>query len=636
MSVYLLTLVVYLMTDIIACWGLNVQFGEAGLYSFGFIVCQAAGAYTVGILTLGPSAAGQTYFLGAHLPFPVPLVLSAVVGGLVGIVFGVAALRRIRLDYQAIALLAIALIANYVVSGEPRFLNGPIGIADIPIPLPSVTATASGIPGWGYAAVCVPALVIAFWIVWSLSRSPAGRAMRTLRGNEAVARATGKRVVRLWLGALFWGGVLGGVSGGLLVAFVSAWSPASWEFTETFVLLTALIVGGVGNVWGAALGALIVPVAFAEGTRYLPTISGSPDLGPSLEWIAMGILIVLFLWFRPAGLIPERARRYRIAGGGPAHGGPVRGSPTPAHESEGTPGPAADVERSAPQPSATTAASDGALPANPVDSSMSTRSEQTRANPRRGARIAIEVEDVVVRFGGVTALDRLSLSVPESSVTAIVGPNGAGKSTLVGVIAGSQRPTSGKVRMFGRDITTMSSADRARLGLMRSFQIQGEVHGLTAFENVMIGEARHPGEGVLRALRGKWAWLRSEQRVIERAAKELTLVGLGAKGDAAMSELSGGQRRLVEIARCLVGTPQIVLLDEPMAGVNPRMADAIVEHIYELRERGLTVLMVEHELEVVEDVADRIVLVSEGRAVMEGETADVLSGDSLGEVYLGV
>ena len=620
MSVYLLTLVVYLMTDVMACWGLNLQFGEAGLYSFGFIVCQAAGAYTVGVLTLGPGASGQTYFFGAHLVFPVPIILSGVVGALMGIVFGIAALRRIRLDYQALALLVMAVIANYLVSGDIGFLNGPTGLAGIPLPAAGFTATASGAPGWGYAVICVPALVIAFWIVWSISRSPAGRAMRTVRGNEAVARATGKRVTRLWLGALFWGGFLGGLSGGLLVAFIGAWAPGSWQFTETFVLLTALIVGGVGNIWGAAVGALLVPVAFAEGSRFLPTISGAPDLGPSLEWIAVGLVTVLFLWFRPAGLIPERRRQYRWA--------PVE---LPAQTETGsTPeGPRQRAGARVP-PRARATDPPGAT------SSGDARQPGGSGIDQQGSEPALEVDEVTVRFGGVLALDGVSLVVPQNSITAIVGPNGAGKSTLVGVIAGSQSATSGRVRLFGEDVTRMHSGARARRGLTRSFQIRGEVDGLTAFENVMIGEAGHRGEGIIQALAGRRAWIDAERRVITRSAGEMARVGMEAKRNAVMAELSGGQRRLVEIARCLVGTPRIVLLDEPLAGVNPRMVDVIVEHIQELRDRGLTVLLIEHELEVVEDLADRIVLMSDGRTVMQGDTAEVLQADALREVYLGV
>jgi len=625
-SIYLLTLVVYLMTDVIACWGLNLQFGEAGLYSFGFIVCQAAGAYTVGLLTLGSAAPGQTYFFGAHLAFPVPIICSAAVGGVFGVVFGVAALRRIRLDYQALAMLVIAVIANYVVNGVTGFLDGPIGLVGIPLPVPGFTQAPSGAPGWGYAVVCVPALIVSFWIVWSLSRSPAGRAMRTARSNEAVARATGKSVAKLWLGALFWGGVLGGLSGGLLVAFIGAWAPASWEFTETFVLLTALIVGGVGNVWGAALGALLVPVAFAEGSRYLPAIPGSPDLGPSLEWIAVGLVTVLFLWFRPAGLIRERRRKYAVAAieeVGEADQSDTGGPPMSAGVAS-----ADDV--------ASTGLTSGSAATQPARATAATREVTTSSPVTRGGPPAIEVEDVVVRFGGVTALDRVSLVVPEGSVTAIVGPNGAGKSTLVGVIAGSQRPASGHVRMFGDDVTAMKSHARARHGLARSFQISGEVDGLTVFENVMIGEARHEGEGMLRALAGRWAWRDPELRVTGRAAIEVRRVGLEDRVNAVTSELSGGQRRLMEIARCLVGTPRVVLLDEPMAGVNPRMADAIIEHIRRLKDRGLTVLLVEHELEVVEDVADRIVLLSDGRTVMQGDTGEVLNAEALREVYLGV
>lgn len=307
---YIATLVIYSFVYIIAASGLNLQFGVAGVYNFAFIIFQAAGAYTTGVLSLGrPGSTGlQTYILGLHLPFPVPLLVSGVVAGLLGVGVGALTIRRLRADYLAIALLVVSLIATDLVTNATGLFNGATGLAQIPQPFIGLTSSTT-LYDWIYAGYAGIVCVVVLVMVRVIIRSPLGRSLRAMRENDSAAAAIGKNVMGLRLFVFGVGGALAGLSGSVLVSFTQAWAPSSWLYGETFVLFTALIVGGVGSNLGPVLGALLVPVVLAEGSRYLPAF-GAPTLVPSLEWIVIGVVLIAFLWFRPMGVIPEPRRAY--------------------------------------------------------------------------------------------------------------------------------------------------------------------------------------------------------------------------------------------------------------------------------------------------------------------------------------
>ena len=311
---YIATLIIYSFVYIIAAAGLNLQFGVTGVYNFAFIIFQAAGAYTTAVLTLGsPSANGgfQHYILGLHLPFPLPLLVSGLVAGVLGTGLGALTVRRLRADYLAIVMLVISLIATGVVTDYQGLFNGAAGLALIPQPFASLTSN-SIVYDWLYAifagVVCALVLLAARMLI----ESPLGRSLRAVRENENAAAALGKNVTALRLLVFGIGGAIAGISGSVLVSFTQAWSPSSWLYAETFVIFTALIVGGVGSNLGPVIGAVLVPVVLAEGSRYLPQF-GPPTLVPSLEWITIGVILLAFLWFWPRGMVPERKRTFPSA-----------------------------------------------------------------------------------------------------------------------------------------------------------------------------------------------------------------------------------------------------------------------------------------------------------------------------------
>jgi branched-chain amino acid transport system permease protein len=310
-SYYVTTLLVYLGVDILAVWSLNLQYGVTGIYNFAWIMFQAVGAYTAGVLTLGPDTGNggfQHYILGLNLPEPLPLLVAGVVAGALALVVGIVALRRLRTDYQAMVMLVISVIAVLVVENVTGLFNGPAGLSLIPQPFNSLPLSSLGYQ-WFYVTLTAVVCLIVYLFVHRVTSSPLGRVLRATRDNEDAAQALGKDVVRLRLFVFVLGGAIAGISGALLVQFIGAWSPGSWAYVETLVVLTAIIVGGTGNNAGVMLGALLVPVAFNEATRFIPQF-GRPGLVDALQWIVIGMLALVFLWFWPRGILPERRRRF--------------------------------------------------------------------------------------------------------------------------------------------------------------------------------------------------------------------------------------------------------------------------------------------------------------------------------------
>jgi branched-chain amino acid transport system permease protein len=328
---YIITLLVYAGVSIIACWGLDLEYGQAGILNFGFVVFQAAGAYTAALLTLGSSGSNQYehYIAGTHWPFPLPIVGAAVVGAILSIPVGFVALRRLRADYQAISMLVLSLIATTVAVNDNGLVNGSRGLFLIPQPLQSTLSSFTPLAyQWFYVGLLGVFVLISLWVMNRISRAPLGRTLRAVRDSESAAAALGKNVLGLRMGAFVVGNMLAAVSGALLVLFIGAWSPNGWLYPETFVYFGALIIGGAGNRLGVFLGALVLPVGISEGVRYLPQF-GRPGLVDAIEFGLIGVLIITFMWFRPNGILPERRRKYRSTGGPvPQLGIPPHANPT--------------------------------------------------------------------------------------------------------------------------------------------------------------------------------------------------------------------------------------------------------------------------------------------------------------------
>lgn len=247
----------------------------------------------------------------------------------------------------------------------------------------------------------------------------------------------------------------------------------------------------------------------------------------------------------------------------------------------------------------------------------------------------LQVKELTKRFGGLTALNNVNINVNENSITLIAGPNGSGKTTLLNVISGILKPDSGKVIFKDKDITGKEPFEIYKLGIVRTFQIPQIIPKLTVLDNVLLAVNEHPGEKILKSIFKK-SWVRYEKEIVDKAFKILELTGLQNVWNIEAYKLSGGQMKLLEIARALMANAKLILMDEIVAGLNPVIAHEIFNYIKDIKTKlGITFLIVEHRLDVVYEYVDYVYVMAYGKVISEGEPLKVFNDDKVLEVYLG-
>ena len=246
----------------------------------------------------------------------------------------------------------------------------------------------------------------------------------------------------------------------------------------------------------------------------------------------------------------------------------------------------------------------------------------------------VVAENVTRSFGGINAVDVNYLEIPRHKITALIGPNGAGKTTLFNLLTGFDTPNTGKWQFEGKSLAGVSPYKVARMGMVRTFQLTKVMGKLTVMENMRLGAANQPGERLSKAL-FKGMWGGREKQITNEANVLLEKFKLDAKKDDYAASLSGGQRKLLEMARSLMVRPKLVMLDEPMAGVNPALTQSLLDHIKNLKAEGMTVLFVEHDMHMVRHIADWVVVMAEGKVVAEGPPNEVMKNPAVIDAYLG-
>jgi neutral amino acid transport system ATP-binding protein len=254
---------------------------------------------------------------------------------------------------------------------------------------------------------------------------------------------------------------------------------------------------------------------------------------------------------------------------------------------------------------------------------------------RGGEGPILRCEGITKSFGGVNAVNGATFEVPRNQITALIGPNGAGKTTVVNLLSGALKIDSGKAYLGSKDITNMERYKIARLGLMRTFQLSRELSGLTVLENLLVAPKVQAGESLFNIFFRPRLLKREEKQNLGRALEILQTYGLYDLRDNRASDLSGGQKKLLEISRGVMASPSLFLLDEPMAGVNPALIEKIGGYILDMKAQGVTVLMIEHNLNVVERICDNVIVLAEGRTLATGTMSELRENKEVVTAYLG-
>jgi ABC-type branched-subunit amino acid transport system permease subunit len=316
---YVFTLVFFLFDYFILAMGLNIQYGETGILNFAYIGFVAIGAYVTGAVSLPNSVGtGQHYILGLSLPFPINLLIGGLAATAVSVLVAFIALRRLRTDYLAMVLISLSLVFYDICNNYVPLFNGADGLYNVPEPLAGLLKLTTNSFTVVFALVTGVISLAMWWLMSRITRSPLGRTLRAIRDDDGVASALGKGVFRYKLTSMMIGSFYAGIGGGLIIQYNSSFNPSAWLPGETFVVFAVIIVGGVSNNIGLLVGALLVETLLVHLVAFLPSIPGHPALILNIAAMMIGVLLMVMLWFRPQGIVPEKLRRSPVIDKGPS------------------------------------------------------------------------------------------------------------------------------------------------------------------------------------------------------------------------------------------------------------------------------------------------------------------------------
>ncbi|WP_050630948.1 branched-chain amino acid ABC transporter ATP-binding protein/permease [Bradyrhizobium viridifuturi] len=562
---YQVAVVTYVMIAAVACLGLVLMTGIAGMVSFGHAAFVGLGAYVSGYLS---SQLGWPAWIGLACA----VIAAALAAGLIG-----AITVRMSGHYLALATLCFG-ISFYFLVGNSEMLgrfNGLTGIAPV-----SVAGFELRSERQTYYLVLVMLVLVIAWCRQLLS-SRTGRVLRSLRSGPVIAETFGANAHHYRLMAFVLAAVIGAVAGWLYAHVQRFLSPTPFGLTASIDYLFMTVIGGSGQIWGALLGAGLVTIIKHELQDVLKFVFGPTT---RLELLVFAAIMIVVLQKARRGLWPFLEQRFATAIA-----------------------PVAGIEPAI-------------LP-------------RRRAKPAHGLTV-LSASRLRRSFGGLLAVDGISFDVKGGEILGILGPNGAGKSTLFNLISGALSRSKGELSFLGSPSSKASARDMCRRGLSRTFQHAALVQDMTVLENVAIG-ATHLGRCGLFASSLRLDRV-EERQLLGWSMHLLDRVGLADKAFELAGNLSLGHQRLVEIARALAADPVLLLLDEPAAGLRTNEKAVLADLLAELRAEGLAIVLVEHDMDFVFSLADRLMVMNFGRRIAVGRPEEVRADTGVQEAYLGV
>jgi ABC-type branched-subunit amino acid transport system ATPase component/ABC-type branched-subunit amino acid transport system permease subunit len=511
-----------------------------------------------------------------HWPWWAGILAGAASGAVVAGLVGIPALR-LRGPYFVMASLAFGGIVYTVATNWLEVTGGPGGLRNIPIPDFDTLGLS---PDTGiYYILWIAAAASILGVRW-FRGTPLGRSLIAIREDELAARAVGVHTALVKSLGFVFSGTLAGLAGALLPLFIGSVTPDAFGVNQSLLILTQALIGGLDRIAGAIVGTAVL-LGMTELLR---------DFA-EFQLLFYGVAMLAVVLFFPRGVVGEMAGRFGWGRRTPPCDVGVHGD-----------GVGATAAR---------------VPSGPATAA-------TSVSP------LLEARGLTKRFGGLVAVEHVNLAVVRGTISSLIGPNGAGKTTIFNLLSGITRPDAGRILLDGVDVTGSPSWRMARAGVCRTFQNPRLFWNLSVLDNVGVAIQRE------RSLAAEmWSLLFAERAQHERAMELLDVVGLADRAAELARSLPYGHLRRLELARALAGNAKIVMLDEPVAGMNPREVDELMTLLETIRARGVTLLLIEHNMRMVLDISDHVSVLNFGRLIAEGTPAAVRDDARVIEAYLG-
>jgi branched-chain amino acid transport system ATP-binding protein/branched-chain amino acid transport system permease protein len=634
---------------ILLATSLNLLLGYAGQMSMAQAAFYGIGAYTAGRLAVPVAkeisiAISSGVYGGAGWPIIPAIVVGVIASFVVAAVISLPAVSRVTGELLILLTLAFQIVAQQLMTTLEHVTGGTYGLSGIP-PLKIFGHSFVGPDSVFWPVLVLTVIVVV--LMYGLGESPFGRLLKGIREHEHAVRAVGKGTVRPKVLVFGVAAAVAGFAGALNASYYAYLAPSTFELSLSILVISVIVLGGAANMTGSVIAAIAIGA--------LPYILRKAVGDNAILWqgVIYGAALVVVMRVRPQGLLPEGTglrslvRLFRgpvpepVAAGHQVSAGlmlPGGNGSIAAGDPAGAGGSGEGRREGATAPTAASGlSSPGELAAGGVagtTATVSAAAERALVNHADRESMVV-VKGLSKHFRGIHAVQGVDFELKRGLITALVGPNGAGKTTIFNLITNTIKPDAGTVELLGKDVTGRAPQQIAREGMARSFQDTRLFLQLSALDNVTIAVPNQLGESLLglgvRPLRSR----KVEKQARERAIEFLDFVGFAPSPNAIAGSLSYGDQKLIAIARLLAVECEVLLLDEPTSGVDPKGLERVIETVAGLRDAGKTICLVEHSLHVVGKLADHAIFLDQGKVVEEGTIEELMSREHLTEIYFG-